>query len=58
MCLAPTGAAASLIAGSTYHSVLNLGQYTTETMKCLAEVQEKLKYVDYIFLDEISMVDC
>jgi len=55
---APTGSAAALIGGSTYHSVLGIipGQnYINET--ALAKVKSRLQGVDYIFLDEISMVD-
>ena len=57
-CIAPTGAAASLIQGSTYHSMLKLGQYNTDGIYNTAQVHQKLKRVEYIFLDEVSMVDC
>ena len=55
---APTGSAAALIGGSTYHSVLGIipGQsHINET--ALAKVKTRLQGVDYIFIDEISMVD-
>jgi hypothetical protein len=55
---APTGSAAALIGGSTYHSVLGIipGQnYINET--ALAKVKSRLQGTDYIFIDEISMVD-
>ncbi|KAI0069439.1 hypothetical protein K474DRAFT_1754661, partial [Panus rudis PR-1116 ss-1] len=58
MCMAPTGAAAALISGSTYHSMLNMGQFSANSVKKLSEVYIRLKNVDYIFIDEISMVDC
>ncbi len=60
ICLAPTGAAAALINGSTYHSVLGINQYSLdrETVANMAEVHENLKNVDYIFIDEVSMLDC
>jgi len=60
--LAPTGTAAALINGSTYHSVLgikadksllNQNEHTS-----LAQVCSRLNGVDYIFLDEVSMVSC
>ena len=57
-CIAPTGAAASLIQGSTYHSMLGLGQYKGDTIHNTAQVYQRLKRVEYIFLDEVSMVDC
>ena len=55
---APTGSAAALIGGSTYHSMLGIipGQsYINET--ALAKVKSRLQGADYIFIDEISMVD-
>jgi hypothetical protein len=55
---APTGSAAALIGGSTYHSAFGIipGQsHINETT--LAKVKSKLQGVDYIFIDEISMVD-
>lgn len=58
ICIAPTGAAASLIQGSTYHSMLQIGQYSTDTQKNMSKVYNKLRRIEYIFLDEISMVDC
>jgi hypothetical protein len=60
MCMAPTGSAASLIGGSTYHSVLGINPYRekTDQLTSLNDVRYTLKYVDYIFMDEISMIDC
>jgi hypothetical protein len=64
MILAPTGSAASLLNGSTYHSVLGIFTSTKgdETL-CnehtnIAQVKTRLDGVDYIFLDEVSMVAC
>lgn len=57
-CIAPTGAAASLINGSTYHSMLQLGQFSSDSQQNLSKVHNRLKQVEYIFFDEISMVDC
>ncbi|KAF8225922.1 hypothetical protein L208DRAFT_1125838, partial [Tricholoma matsutake] len=50
MILAPTGSAAALLNGSTYHSVLGINT--------IAQVKAQLDSVDYIFLDEVSMVAC
>ncbi|KAI0037292.1 hypothetical protein FA95DRAFT_1507111, partial [Auriscalpium vulgare] len=57
--LAPTGAAAALVSGSTYHSVLGINGFgTQQNWMALNEVHERIKHVEYVFLDEISMVDC
>ena len=65
--LAPTGTAAALLNGSTYHSVLsihlsNIAGEQDEPLRSEAvvikEVQERLEGVDYIFIDEISMIAC
>ena len=58
MCVAPTGAAAALISGSTYHSVLGLSKYDKGAYSAIASAYDNLKYVDYIFMDEVSMLDC
>ncbi|KAI0760868.1 P-loop containing nucleoside triphosphate hydrolase protein, partial [Irpex lacteus] len=60
-CIAPTGAAASLIGGSTYHSFLGMNTFNKEAedrLSNLSEVKSHLRDVDYIFLDEVSMLDC
>jgi len=61
MILAPTGSAAALLNGSTYHSVLGIGSEGNRTRNeqtSQRNVRERLDGVDYIFLDEISMVAC
>lgn len=71
MMLAPTGSAAALIGGSTYHSVLAFqgpqgsskgegggGSHANTSAKSLEEIRLAIQNVDYIFLDEVSMVDC
>ena len=60
--LAPTGTAAALLQGSTYHSFLGVpieGQTAlrNETTNN-AQVKARLDGVEYIFLDEVSMVSC
>jgi len=56
--LAPTGAAAALLNGSTYHSVLGINEKGTGSARSLAQIRAKLDGVDYIFLDEVSMLSC
>ena len=59
--LAPTGSAAALLNGSTYHSVLGIsseGNRTRNEQTSQRNVCERLDGVEYIFLDEISMVAC
>jgi PIF1-like helicase len=61
MILAPTGSAAALLNGSTYHSVLGIGSEGNRTRNeqtSQRNVCERLDGVNYIFLDEISMVAC
>jgi hypothetical protein len=65
--LAPTGTAAALLNGSTYHSMLGIyssninrehdGSLRNEAV-VIKEVQDRLEGVDYIFIDEISMIAC
>ncbi|KAJ7304713.1 hypothetical protein DFH08DRAFT_633407, partial [Mycena albidolilacea] len=59
--LGPTGTSAAQLGGSTYNSVLgirdNLGHDVHEE-NGIRNVRERLRGVEYIFLDEISMVSC
>lgn len=58
--LAPTGSAAALIGGSTYHSFLGINIHSTKSAKnnstMSIECLQRLKYIRYIILDEVSMV--
>ena len=56
--VAPTGAAAALLNGSTYHSVLGITDGEFISAKSLAQIRARLDGVDYIFLDEVSMLSC
>lgn len=58
--LAPTGTAASVINGSTYHSALGINGRTggKGAGTALSTVQTRLRHVDYIFIDEVSMISC
>ncbi|KAJ3557014.1 hypothetical protein NM688_g1702 [Phlebia brevispora] len=58
MLMAPTGAAASIIGGSTFHSLLGLHQRGRTSLKDLAKIRDVFATVDIIFIDEISMVGC
>jgi hypothetical protein len=66
MVLGPTGTSAALLNGSTYHSALGIrikssketGMGDGNSTTVLADVTERLSGVDYIFLDEVSMVAC
>ena len=57
--VAPTGSAAALLQGSTYHSVFGInsdGKHISGIQ--LAQVKERLLGVHYVFLDEVSMLSC
>src|SRR5882762_4716898 len=54
-----TRSTAALISGSTYHSILGINGYKpNESMSNLSDVRSRLKNVEYIFIDEVSMLDC
>ena len=58
--LAPTGSAAALLGGSTYHSVLSInsdGDWSSSTMQ-LSQIKSRILGIQYIFLDEVSMLSC
>jgi hypothetical protein len=64
--LAPTGTAAALLNGSTYHSFLGLrtpdGEEEEEVsmndVTAMMNAKERLSGVEYIFIDECSMLAC
>ncbi len=58
--VAPTGTAAALIGGSTYHYMfgINDAQGDNISNKLLSEVKSRLNGVDYVFFDEVSMLSC
>lgn len=55
--MAPTGNAVALVGGSTYHSILGINDKCNSKIS-IAKVRTRLDGVDYIFLDEISMLSC
>ena len=58
--VAPTGSAAALLGGSTYHYMFGINDfaYIKSANLQLAEVKQRLQGVDYIFMDEVSMLSC
>lgn len=59
MTIAPTGSAAALLAGSTYHSVLGINEFNKEISdKTVSKARNRLLRVDYFFFHEISMLSC
>jgi hypothetical protein len=57
--VAPTGSAAALLQGSTYHSVFGINSDGKQISSIqLAQVKERLEGVHYVFLDEVSMLSC
>jgi ATP-dependent DNA helicase PIF1 len=65
--LAPTGTAAALLNGSTYHSILGInptrgkdedGATRRSEATSVNDAATRLKGVRYIFIDEISMIAC
>lgn len=56
--VAPTGTAASLLSGSTYHYMFGINDQTNVSKIQLAQVKSRLVGVDYVFFDEVSMLSC
>ena len=54
---APTGTAAALVGGSTYHSILGINDKGVHNIS-MAKVRTRLEGVDYIFFNEVSMLSC
>ena len=58
--LGPTGTSAALQNGSTYHSFLGINPNTSMRNEAanIAQLKAKLEGIDYIFIDEVSMLSC
>lgn len=59
--LAPTGSAAALIGGNTYQSVIGINdrqKFDKISEQMLGKVRDQLSGVQYIFMDEVSMLSC
>ena len=54
--VAPTGSAASLIGGVTYHSLLNINKFDRMTVQRSSIMKSRVEDIDYIILDEVSML--
>jgi hypothetical protein len=52
--VAPTGTAAALLGGSTYHSMFGINDFNTKSQQ--SQVKAKLAGVEYVFFDEVSML--
>ena len=57
--VAPTGSAAALLGGSTYHYMFGINDMTEHVSAIqLAQVKQRLQGVSFIFMDEVSMLFC
>ncbi|KAF9553063.1 hypothetical protein CPC08DRAFT_646084, partial [Agrocybe pediades] len=63
--VAPTGTAAALLNGSTYHSAFGIhikgkkeAGMGKSSVDLINELREKLSGVEYVFVDEVSMISC
>jgi hypothetical protein len=58
--LGPTGTSAALLGGSTYHSFLGIRMQSDNSNynQTIAQVRTRLEGIDYIFIDEVSMLSC
>src|SRR5258708_6837014 len=52
--VAPTGSAAVLLGGSTYHYMFGINEYSGNSN--LSQIRGRLAGVEYVFLDEVSML--
>jgi hypothetical protein len=52
--VAPTGSAAALLGGSTYHSMFGINDFNSKSQQ--SQVIAKLTGVEYVFFDEVSML--
>ena len=52
--VAPTGAAAALLGGSTYHSMFGINERMNASK--VGHIKAKLSGVEYVFFDEVSML--
>ena len=55
--VAPTRNAASLLGGSTYHSLFGVNDWGN-CPEQMSKIRARLVGIDYVFLDEVSMLSC
>jgi hypothetical protein len=55
--VAPTGSAAALLRGSTYHSMFGVND-REDSGRDLPKLRARLLGVEYVFFDEVSMLSC
>ena len=56
--VAPTGSAAALLGGLTYHSIFGVNDQEDSWKEMLPKIRAQLVAVEYIFFDEVSMLSC
>ena len=59
--VAPTGSAAALLGGETYHSAIGINDRLDDaniSAVTLSKIRENFHGVQYIFIDEVSMLSC
>jgi hypothetical protein len=57
--IAPTGTAACLVGGSTYHSLLGFGRSKQSKATVVdSSLRDRFRRITTLFLDEVSMVSC
>ena len=54
--VAPTGSAAALLGGSTYHSMFGINDFNSKHPSQQSQVITNLAGVEYVFFDEVSML--
>jgi hypothetical protein len=56
--VAPTGNAAALLGGSTYHHLFGINDLQQLSNATIGIIKDRLVGIDYIFFDEVSMLSC
>jgi hypothetical protein len=56
--VAPTGSAAALLGGSTYHSMFGISDREDSWKEMLPKIRARLVGAEYVFFDEVSMLSC
>ena len=56
--VAPTGSAAALLGGSTYHSMFGVNDREESWKEMLPKIRARLVDAEYVFFDKVSMLSC